>query len=400
MATSVKFAVVDVNDFLTKKQTNEPSLAADWAKLEELYNKKLWHQVTLKLQEFVKHPFLQTGDNLIQLYNNFLSTFENKINPLSLVEIVAVIVEQYKDKKEAIAFLEKIEQKVKINDEATALCKVLQGQIYLEQLNDLDSTERVIGELEGSLEDADGVTPVHGRFYKLASEYYRVRGPMSKYYRAALRYVGCARGGAALPQAERQALALRLALAAVLAHDVYDLAELWRRYVGCARGGAALPQAERQALALRLALAAVLAHDVYDLAELWCRYVGCARGGAALPQAERQALALRLALAAVLAHDVYDLAELWCRYVGCARGGAALPQAERQALALRLALAAVLAHDVYDLAELASASGVATWGARGGAALPQAERQALALRLALAAVLAHDVYDLAELVSR
>ncbi|XP_048488025.1 26S proteasome non-ATPase regulatory subunit 13 [Plutella xylostella] len=226
MATSVKFAVVDVNDFLTKKQTNEPSLAADWAKLEELYNKKLWHQVTLKLQEFVKHPFLQTGDNLIQLYNNFLSTFENKINPLSLVEIVAVIVEQYKDKKEAIAFLEKIEQKVKINDEATALCKVLQGQIYLEQLNDLDSTERVIGELEGSLEDADGVTPVHGRFYKLASEYYRVRGPMSKYYRAALRYVGCARGGAALPQAERQALALRLALAAVLAHDVYDLAEL------------------------------------------------------------------------------------------------------------------------------------------------------------------------------
>lgn len=37
---SVKFAVIDVNDFLSKKQAAEPDLAADWAKLEELYNKK------------------------------------------------------------------------------------------------------------------------------------------------------------------------------------------------------------------------------------------------------------------------------------------------------------------------------------------------------------------------
>lgn len=37
---SVKFAVVDVNDFLSKKQASEPELAEDWAKLEELYNKK------------------------------------------------------------------------------------------------------------------------------------------------------------------------------------------------------------------------------------------------------------------------------------------------------------------------------------------------------------------------
>lgn len=37
---AVKFAVIDVNDFLSKKQSSEPELASDWAKLEELYNKK------------------------------------------------------------------------------------------------------------------------------------------------------------------------------------------------------------------------------------------------------------------------------------------------------------------------------------------------------------------------
>lgn len=169
---------------------------------------------------------MQEADHLITLYTNFVSFFENKINPLSLVEIIAHVIKQYTNKKEAIAFLEKIETKVKANDEALALCKVLQGQIYLEDLNDLDATEKIIEELEGSLEDADGVTPVHGRFYKLASEYYRVRGPLARYYRAALRYVGCAGGGSALSPAERRDTALRLALAAVLAPNVYELGEL------------------------------------------------------------------------------------------------------------------------------------------------------------------------------
>ncbi|KAJ2943294.1 hypothetical protein O0L34_g12101 [Tuta absoluta] len=226
MAATVKFAVVDVGDFLAKKQAAEPDLASEWGKLEELYNKKLWHQVTLKVQELVSHPSLQKGDNLLQLYNNFICTFENKVNPLSLVEILAYIVQQYTDKREAVAFLEKFEAKVKSNDEALSLCKVLQGQIYLEQLNDYDATEKIINDLEGTLEDADGVTPVHARYYKLASEYYRVRGPMAKYYRLSLRYVGCCNGGAALPLEERRQLAFRLALAAVAAPNVYDLGEL------------------------------------------------------------------------------------------------------------------------------------------------------------------------------
>ncbi|OWR52614.1 26S proteasome non-ATPase regulatory subunit 13 [Danaus plexippus plexippus] len=278
---SVKFAVVDANDYLSKKQASDPELASDWAKLEELYNKKLWHQLTLKLQEFVKHPSLQSGDNLIQLYNNFLTIFENKINPLSLVEIVAHIVTQYADKREAVAFLEKIEAKVKMNAEALALCKVLQGQIYLEHLNDLDATEKIIDVLENTLEDADGVTPVHGRFYKLASEYYRVRGPMARYYVAALRYVGCAGGGANLPLHERRTLEDADGVTPVHGRFYKLASEYYRvrgpmaryyvaalRYVGCAGGGANLPLHERRAAALRLALAAVLAPTVYDLGEL------------------------------------------------------------------------------------------------------------------------------------
>lgn len=92
---------------------------------------------------------------------------------MSLVEIVAIVVEHYKVPKEAVAFLEKTEPKVKINPDAQNLCKVLAGQIYIEKLNDLEATKKIIEEVEATLDNADGVTAVHGRFYLLASQYYR-----------------------------------------------------------------------------------------------------------------------------------------------------------------------------------------------------------------------------------
>lgn len=52
-----------------------------------------------------------------------IKPFFYRINPLSLVEIIAIVIEQFKDPKEAVAFLEKTEPKVKINPDAQNLCK-------------------------------------------------------------------------------------------------------------------------------------------------------------------------------------------------------------------------------------------------------------------------------------
>lgn len=68
---------------------------------------------------------------------------------------------------------------------------VLAGQIYLEKIHDLDATKKIIEEVEATLDNADGVTAVHGRFYLLASQYYRLQGDHAQYYRTALRYLGC-----------------------------------------------------------------------------------------------------------------------------------------------------------------------------------------------------------------
>lgn len=118
-----------------------------------------------------------------------IKNFFFRINPLSLVEILVHVIAQFPDKQEAITFLEKTEVKVKNNNEALSLCKVLAGQILLDILNDQDRAKKIIEDVEAMLDNADGITSVHGRFYLLASRLYRLQGKHAEYYRTALRYL-------------------------------------------------------------------------------------------------------------------------------------------------------------------------------------------------------------------
>ncbi|KAG1675623.1 26S proteasome non-ATPase regulatory subunit 13 [Nymphon striatum] len=215
----------DVVAYLSKQQTSsDAELAQTWAKLEELYTKKLWHQLTLSLTDFVKHPYFKGENTLIDLYHNFLADFENKINALSLVEITADIIEQFKESTEAIEFVEKIKEKIKACNEAFILCNTFIGQLKL-KLNKLDEVKKLIEETETILEDLSGITTVHGRFYQLCSDYHRVMGNHAEFYKNALRFLGCIEMEI-IPADERLSRAVSLSLAALLGDGVYNFGEL------------------------------------------------------------------------------------------------------------------------------------------------------------------------------
>uniref|UniRef100_A0AAY5EX22 26S proteasome non-ATPase regulatory subunit 13 n=1 Tax=Electrophorus electricus TaxID=8005 RepID=A0AAY5EX22_ELEEL len=207
-----------------QRKSSTPEMAAEWHALEDLYNKKLWHQLTLKMTEFVKDPYFKSGDSLIQLYDNFLSDFEHRINPLSLVEIILYVIRQISDPNDAITFLEKTKEKVKSNEEAVILCKTSIGSLKLE-ISDLAATKKLIEEVEEMLNNLPGVTSVHGRFYDLSSKYYRFVGDHALYYKDALRYLGCVEVKD-LCETEKQERAFTLGLAGLLGEGVYNFGEL------------------------------------------------------------------------------------------------------------------------------------------------------------------------------
>uniref|UniRef100_D3TN29 26S proteasome non-ATPase regulatory subunit 13 n=1 Tax=Glossina morsitans morsitans TaxID=37546 RepID=D3TN29_GLOMM len=216
---------VNVASYLaSQKQNKNKELAAEWATLEDLYNEKLWNELTLKLTRFVRHPALQKESILMQLYQNFIQTFEMKINPYGLVQILEVVVEHISDKKEAIEFLTKLKDKIKICDEAVWYIQVLQGNIYLTYLNDLDAAKNIIEELRDVLEEVGNVTPVHGKYYMLASQYYRRVGKHSDYYRCGLQFLGCSLDD--FPRDQWAQQAFFLGLAALLGDGIYNIGEL------------------------------------------------------------------------------------------------------------------------------------------------------------------------------
>ena len=106
---------------------------------------------------------------------------------LSLTEICAIIVKQMGTPDERLAFLKQLQEKVKSNKEASALCKVLSGGIFLHEKGDQAETKNIMEEIGNILDETDGVTPVLGRYYSLCSDFYRIHGKHADFYRASLR---------------------------------------------------------------------------------------------------------------------------------------------------------------------------------------------------------------------
>lgn len=210
-------------EFLTECK-NSGTFAADWAEFEELYMKKLWHQLTLKCLVFVRRPEFKQGTLLIEMYEKFIKDFEHRINTLSLVEICLPVVRQYQDSTMAVKFLETLGEKVKHDREPRILVNTAIGAIHLEQKN-FEATKKCVEETEKELEEIDGVSTVHARFYELSSNYFKTIGNHCEYYKNALRYLGCIKYESLTPE-ECKERAFFLSLAAILGDGIYNFGEL------------------------------------------------------------------------------------------------------------------------------------------------------------------------------
>lgn len=117
-----------------------------------------------------------------------------------------------------------ISNSIYLNLKCQWLLQVLQGQIHLEHLQDLDATKKIIEDLKEVLEESGNVTPVHGKYFLLASNYYRRVGQHSDYYRCGLQFLGCSLDE--YPKEEWPQQAFFLGLAALLGDGIYNIGEL------------------------------------------------------------------------------------------------------------------------------------------------------------------------------
>lgn len=84
-----------IPDFLAEKRDEAPAeLAGFYLQAEDLWERKLWHQLTDTLIEFFNHE--QSASQRLPFYRTFILTFADKINQLKLVELALSAATQCK----------------------------------------------------------------------------------------------------------------------------------------------------------------------------------------------------------------------------------------------------------------------------------------------------------------
>eukprot|EP00962_Isochrysis_galbana_P009010 scaffold2507_cov122-Isochrysis_galbana.AAC.1 len=246
--------------------------------MEELYKRKLWHQLTVALEELVGKE--EAASQLVGVYDTFISDFKHKLNELALARIQIAVALRYTDEAAAIAFGETVadEQSDDMEAGAFVLCELAR---MLLRFGEVDKCKDKLDLAAAKIEGAAGVTaevqvrrgrcyatvgcpslaagvsgsrpaacpcaatpcapPTRARehpppypivrirlqaaFYRARSAYFKIKGPASEFYRAALLLLAYAPLGE-MATAEALEMCFDLGIAALVGEGLYNFGEL------------------------------------------------------------------------------------------------------------------------------------------------------------------------------
>lgn len=182
--------------------------------------------------------------NLIDLYNNFISSFEDKMNQLKFVQITSVIAQQFcpsipskaHEVEEAIMFMKEIETKKVwkekgLEDEAMVVARMAVAELLIrhgsgenrEKAFDYmkDVKENLLPNIAGS----GAETVANSSYYRVACEYYKVKGPADEFYKAAIQFLAYTPQDT-LDKVHQTGLAKDICLAALVGQNVFNFGEV------------------------------------------------------------------------------------------------------------------------------------------------------------------------------
>ena len=242
-------------EHLESMSTLHPDLSEQYQNLVSLYQRKLWHQLTMSTLEFVSSPSstLRTpseGTNsYLALFDKVILPIDKKLNQLTLARIASAVSfslldsPPYKDGVAARAILENLlEKKDRLGPSAALYAESrlgLLGLTVLARSGDALTTESSVRVLEGTKETIMKNRPtlaeladteseaaiVHSAYYETAMTYRKAVGPPEAYYREAIQYVAYT-SLTDLSQEERYNLATDLSLAALTGEGVFNFGEI------------------------------------------------------------------------------------------------------------------------------------------------------------------------------
>ncbi|XP_057977402.1 26S proteasome non-ATPase regulatory subunit 13 homolog B [Malania oleifera] len=216
--------------YLESLRNAHPELAEWYNTLADLYQRKLWHQLTLKLEQFVALAVFQAGDALIQLYHNFITDFETKINLLKLAHFAVIVSRQYSEKEAAVNYLEGVIEKLRatreLRIEEPGLYIKMQIAIFQLEKGDQKECKKLLEDGKSTLESMTDIDPsVYAIYFWVSSQFHKSRQEFAEFYKSALLYLAYT-SVESLSDTFKLDLAFDLSLSALLGDNIYNFGEL------------------------------------------------------------------------------------------------------------------------------------------------------------------------------
>ncbi|CDP11711.1 unnamed protein product [Coffea canephora] len=216
--------------YLETLRNVHPELSEWYDSLADLYQRKLWHQLTQKLEQFVALSVFQAGDALIQLYHNFIADFETKINLLKLAHFAVIVSRQYSEREAAISYLEGVIEKLRntreLRIEEPILYIKMQKALLKLQQGDQKECKKLLDEGKSTLDSMTDIDPsVYASYYWVSSQYYKARQEFAEFYKSALLFLAYT-SVETLSDSFKLDLAFDLSLSALLGENIYNFGEL------------------------------------------------------------------------------------------------------------------------------------------------------------------------------
>lgn len=223
-------------------ELESPELIQFLYELEDFYERKLWNQLTLALEQLYTLPESKNGSLRVKLFNLFLSQFQNKLNPIKLVDFSLQSFDSSRDCLDKLKELKELlvaeltkklsSRKVEdlddvINDNEAIIYVNLQIARYMLLLDDLALAEEILDSLSDKFESTlqnEFSAKINGAFYLTKCQYYKIHENYNLFYTNGLLYLSSL--DAPLSAEEQVRFCYDLCIAALLGDKIYNFGEL------------------------------------------------------------------------------------------------------------------------------------------------------------------------------
>jgi len=213
-------------DYIEQQTIEFPEFAAEYRELGSLYDSKLWHQLSEKLEFLFRNNAHFQGVIALSFYDKVLAGVENRFNPVKMAVLTSLIGRTQTNPEDAMRLYERALTNKEKMDADAVLCLEMDIVLLNIRFKELEKAKAKLEEYQSIINNKKSSEAiVFSKYYRALAEFKKVVGPAHEFYAAGIQFLSFT-PVEELAVDDRQQLARDMAIAALTSEEIYHFGEV------------------------------------------------------------------------------------------------------------------------------------------------------------------------------